>query len=105
MIKQVTLVKVYKNETKKDGTPYEIKNGKDAGKKFTRVGIQAEGIEGTYYNNARLDSREINLEEGQSYLLKLYEEKSKDGSTIFKNFKFPTKAELEVYEQFVKDNT
>jgi hypothetical protein len=97
MIQKVEIVKVFKNDTKKDGTPYIIKNGQNAGQTFTRIGIQTNKTgENTYYNNAKAKDKAVNIEVGQILLLDLYEEDAGEGKT-WKNFKFPTKDELAAF--------
>lgn len=101
MIKRVTVTKVYKNEANREGVPYVYKTGKNEGKPFNAIAIFTDQTGDTkYYNNALLDSREFNIAEGQSLILKFEESKSEDGSKTFFNWKFPTQAELEVFKQF-----
>lgn len=95
MIQKVTITKVFKNENKKDGTPYTISKGQHAGKTFTRIGIQTDKTgEETYYNNALATDKAMNIEVGQSLLLNLTEDKKEDGSGSWYNFNFPTKDQL-----------
>mgnify|MGYP006935472845 CR=1 FL=1 len=98
MIKKVTITKVYKSTTNKNGEAYMIKNGEFAGQPFTRIGIQTDkhGTD-TYYNNAKATDKAMSLEEGQSLLLDFTEEPNADGSNTWKNFKFPTKKEIEEF--------
>lgn len=94
-IKKVTITKVYKNENKQDGTPYQYnKDSKyhKAGDRFTRIGIKFEGDDNTYYTNADAKSKAMSIEEGQSILLNF--EEQVDGSQVWRNFNFPTKEQL-----------
>lgn len=101
MIKRVVITRVYKNEKKESGEAYVYKSGKFAGKNFVRIGIQTDETgSDTYYCNALLDSREAQIEEGQNLIIKFEETPKDDGSGTWKNFKFPNKAELEVFKQF-----
>lgn len=98
MLKKVTVTRVFKNTANNDGVPYTFKNGKNAGKPFTRVGIKTDKTaDEVYSNNAFPDSATVNIEEGKEYLLDLYEDNG------FKNFKFPTKEALAAYEQALLD--
>ena len=95
MIQKVQITKVFKNENKKDGTPYTISKGQHAGKNFIRIGIQTDKTgEDTYYNNALATDKAINIEVGQSLLLNLTDTPSEDGAQTWKNFNFPTKDQL-----------
>jgi len=95
MIQKVKILKVYKNDTKKDGTKYVISKGTNAGKNFVRIGIQTDKTgEDTYYNNALATDKAMNLDVDQVVLLDLTETKSEDGSTTWKNFNFPSKDDL-----------
>lgn len=93
MIKKVTITKVFKSETKKDGTKYIISKGTNKGQNFTRIGIQTDQTgDVTYYNNALATDRAMNVEAGQSLLLVFTEQV--DGDNTWRNFNFPTKAQL-----------
>lgn len=100
-IKKVKITKVYKNEAKQDGTPYQYKTDSKyhkAGEAFTRIGIQTEQTgDETYYTNASGKDRAMNVEEGQVLLLDLTESASADGTTTFKNFGFPSKDKLAAF--------
>jgi len=96
MIKKVTITKVYKGTTKKDGTPYVISTGTNAGKNFTRIGIQTDTHgEKTYYNNALSTDKAMTIEEGQALLLSFTE--TVDGDNTWLNFNFPSKDQLSEY--------
>ncbi len=98
MIKKVTITKVYKSTTNKNNEPYMIKSGEHAGKPFTRIGIKTDKTgEDVYYNNAKETDKAYNIEEGQSLLIDFIEEPKDDGSGTWKNFKFPTKKEIEEF--------
>ena len=100
MIKKVTVTSVFKNETNKDGVPYSYKNGVNAGKTFTRVVIKTDATgDQKYGTNALPTDRAMNIEQGQSYVLKLESSKNAEGTEFF-NWTFQSKKELEVYEQF-----
>lgn len=102
MIKKVTITSVFKNETKKDGTPYTISKGQHAGKTFTRIGVKTEQTgDDVYYNNALATDKAMNIEIGQSLLLNLTETPSEDGAQTWKNFNFPTKAQLAEYAESI----
>ncbi len=95
MIKKVTINKVFKNDKKKDGSPYVISKGQHAGQNFVRIGIQTDKTgEDTYYNNALATDKAMNIEVGQSLLLNFTETPSADGANVWKNFNFPTKDQL-----------
>lgn len=92
-IKLVTIKKVFLSEANKDGIPYVYKKGKNVGKPFIRVSIASDDMgEGMYSTCVLPGDRATKLTEGQEVVLK-YEEK--EG---FKNFSFPNKGELQVYE-------
>lgn len=92
-IKKVTVTKVYKGTTKKDGSPYMITKGQYAGQPFTRIGIQTEQTgDKTYYNNAKASDKAMTIAEGQSVLLNFTEQV--DGENTWYNWSFPTKEEL-----------
>ncbi len=96
-IKLVTIKKVFKSDSNKDGIPYVYKKGKNLGKAFIRVSIASDDMgEGMYSTCVLPGDRATKLEEGQKVLLKFEE---KDG---FKNFGFPTKGEQQVYEDLTK---
>lgn len=96
MLKEVTVSLVVKKETNKDGIAYEFKNGPKAGTKFTRVSIKTEETgEDFYACNAEAGRPALNLEKGQKVLLDLTEENG------FKNFKFPNKGQVEVWNQLM----
>ncbi len=93
MIKKLTITKVYINEKNKDGIPYSFKNGKYAGKPFSRVSVRfAETGEDMYSNNVMSGDRALALKEGDVVIFKLTEDNG------FKNFKYLTKGEQEVYD-------
>lgn len=95
MIKKVQIMKVFKNTTKKDGSPYVISKGKNTGQNFTRIGIQTDAHgDDIYYNNALETDKAMTIAEGQSLLLNFTETPSEDGANIWKNFNFPTKQQL-----------
>lgn len=100
MIKKVTITKVYKNDKKKDGSLYVIGKGKNVGQNFTRVGIQTDQHgEDTYYNNALATDKAMTIEVGQSLLLNFTD--TPDGENVWKNFNFPTKAQLAEYAESI----
>lgn len=95
MIQKVKITKVFKNDKKKDGSPYIISKGQHAGKNFTRIGIQTDKTgENTYYNNALATDKAMNIEVDQSLLLSLTETPKEDGNGNWYNFNFPTKDQL-----------
>lgn len=95
MIQKVQIVKVFKNDTKKDGTKYVISKGANKDKNFTRIGVQTDKTgEVTYYNNALATDKAMNIEVGQSLLLNLTETAKEDGNGNWYNFNFPTKEQL-----------
>ncbi len=97
MIKKITIKKIFKSTENKDGVPYVYKKGKNIGKAFVRVSIASDDMgEGMYSTCVPPLDRATKLEEGQELVLK-YEEK--EG---FKNFSFPNKGELQVYEDLTK---
>ena len=101
MIQKVKILKVFKSDKNKEGVLYTIKKGQYIGQSFTRIGIQTDKTgEDTYYTNAKADDKAMSIEEGQSLLLNLYEEPGTEGRT-WKNFKFPTKDELEKFAESV----
>lgn len=92
-IKLITIKKVFKSTENKDGVPYVYKKGKNVGKPFVRVGIASDDMgEGVYSTCVLPGDRATKLEEGQQVVLKF--EKKED----FLNFSFPSKGELQVYE-------
>lgn len=92
MIKKVTVTKVFLSDKNKEGIPYAYKNGKNAGKPFTRVSIQTDKTGDDYYStNALVDSAITKIQVGETKTLKFTEENG------FKNFSFPTKDELQAY--------
>lgn len=96
MIKKVTITEVYKSSNKKDGTPYVISKGVNAGKNFTRVGIKTDKTgDDVYYNNALDTDKVMTIEVGQSLLLNFTE--TPDGDNTWRNFNFPTKDQLAEY--------
>lgn len=96
-IKLVTIKKVFKNTENKDGVPYIYKKGRNVGKPFVRIGIASDDMgEGIYSTCVLPEDRATKLEEGQQLILKFEE---KEG---FKNFSFPSKGELQVYEELTK---
>ena len=98
MIQKVTISKVFKNDKKKDGSLYVISKGTNAGKNFTRIGVQTDKTgENTYYNNALATDKAMNIEVGQSLLLNFTEQDRTDGEGKWYNFNFPTKAQLAEY--------
>lgn len=98
-IKKVTITEVYKNTTKKDGSPYVISKGINSGKNFTRIGIKTQETgDKIYYNNALDTDKAMTIEVGQVLLINFTE--TVDGDNTWCNFNFPTKAQLaELAEQ------
>ncbi len=95
MIKKVTVTRVFKNDTNKDGIAYAFKKGKLMGQKFTRVTIKTEEFgEDMYSTCVPAGDRALSIEAGDKVVLKFSE------TNGFKNFNFPSKSEVEVYEQF-----
>jgi hypothetical protein len=90
-IKKVTIEKLFKNTTDKDGIAYTYKKGKYTGQNFTRVSIKTSLSDDMYSSCVLNGDRALNLEIGQEVLLKLTE------SNGYKNFAFPTKDEEELY--------
>ena len=102
MLKRVTITKVYKNDTNKDGVAYSYKKGANLGKNFSRIGIQTDETgEITYYNNAMETDRAFKAEVGQNEVLRLEETLAGGGSDkVFHNWSYATKKEIEVFDQF-----
>lgn len=98
MIQKVTITKVYKNDKNKAGELYVIRKGTNKDKNFVRIGIQTDKTgEDTYYNNALVTDKAMNIAEGQSLLLNLTETPKEDGSGNWYNFNFPTKEQLAAF--------
>lgn len=105
MLKKVTIETVYHNDTsKKTGLKYVYAKGKNIGKNFVQVGIKTKEYqpEETHYTNAMAGDRALNLAVGDVVLLKFNESQSADGTKTFKNWGFPSNAEVEVYEQLTE---
>lgn len=108
MIKKVTITKVtkyerpYNKEGEEQKPLYTYKKGANVGKNFKMVTIQTEETGDDYYSTPAMETdKAMNIEVGQKLLLNLTEKPSPDGTKIFKNFNFPTKAQLEEYAQNV----
>lgn len=86
MIKEITIKRLFRNDARKDGTPYVDKFGK----KFVRVSIIAVGKDGNEYNMSNCDYKNetAELEEGKSYVFDI----EKNGDFI--NFRLPRKVDL-----------
>lgn len=97
MIKKVTITKVFKNDKNKDGIAYVFKKGKNEGKPFTRISIGTDQTGDDLWSTCVVNSdRALQLEVGQEVVLKLTEENG------YKNFNFPNKGELQVFEEMSK---
>lgn len=110
MIKQVTIksVKSYERPYNKEGEEqkplYTYKKGKNQGKNFVMVTIQTNETGDEYYSTpALVGSGATKIKEGDVVILKLTETTSEDGTKVFKNFNFPSNAEIEVFEQFASE--
>jgi hypothetical protein len=108
MIKKVTISKVTFRDRPftKDGEPekplYTYSKGDNQGKNFVMVSIQTEETGDEYFSTpASEKDKARTIEVGQKLLLNFSETTSADGTKVFKNFNFPTKAQL---AQFAIDN-
>lgn len=108
MIKKVTIKKVtkYDKPYTKAGEPekplYTYKKGTNAGKNFTMVTIQTEETGDDFYSTpAMATDKAMSIEVGQKLLLSLTESTSADGQKTFRNFSFPTKAQLAEYAESI----
>lgn len=104
MIKKVTISNVtkydkpYTKEGDEQKPLYVYKKGKNMGKNFMMVTIQANEMGDSYYSTpALLSDKAMNIEVGQSLLLNFTETTSVDGAKVFKNFNFPTKDQLAAF--------
>ena len=98
MIQKVKITAVFKSDKKSDGTPRVYSKGKYMGKPFTQIGIKTDKHgEDIYNTNAMEGEKAMNIEVNQALLLNFTETPSEDGSRTWRNFNFPTKAQLEEY--------
>jgi len=92
MLKKVTISWTKSATTNKDNVPYVYKNGKYAGKPFTRVSIKTEETgEEFYATNALVGSKPTEIKVGDKLLLSLTEDNG------FKNWNYPTKEQMAEY--------
>lgn len=91
-LKKVTIKRVFVSTANKEGIAYVYKNGKNAGKPFTRVSIQTEETGDEYYaTNALPGTKPTTIKEGENVLLSLTEDNG------FKNWNYPTKDQMAEY--------
>jgi len=85
-MKKIKVDKIYRNETKQDGSKYVSK----AGKEFKYVTIMTTGTDGTQYklSNCDYDDWTASIEEGQMVLVTI----EKNGEYL--NFSKPTKVDM-----------
>lgn len=95
MLKQVTITKVFKSDKNKDGIAYVYKKGANVGKNFSRISIKTEQTGDEFYSsNAMAGDRAYTMNAGETIVLDLTEDNG------FKNFRFPSKKEVDVFNQF-----
>jgi general stress protein 26 len=106
MIKKVTIKKItkyerpYSKEGEEQKPLYTFKTGDNRGKNFKMVTIQTEETGDEYFSTPAMESdKAMSIEVGQKILLNFTETKSDDGTKTFKNFNFPTKAQLAEYAE------
>ena len=88
MLKKIKVEKFYRNDKKKDGTPYKDKNGKP----FSMCTIITTGKEGEVRMSCLDYGDSIHFEEGQMAMLDV----ARNGEYI--NFRIPSEAQIEVLE-------
>lgn len=96
MLRKVTIKTITSSDTKNDGSPRVYASGPNEGKSYSMYKITTDEQPGEEFStNAMAGSKVSRLSVGETAVLSFTETTSADGQKTFKNFSFPTKAQLD----------